>query len=71
MVCCGLGYLQDHVEYLIRFTPTKDDAAGSATIPTEVRESESLWMLVLHFDCAGRGKSMFRDQEKADLLAGL
>ena len=40
MVCCGLGYLQDHVEYSIRFTPTKDDAAGSVTIATEVQEGD-------------------------------
>jgi small ligand-binding sensory domain FIST len=26
---------------------------------------------VLHFDCAGRGKVLFRDQEKQDLLQGL
>lgn len=94
------GHSQDHAEYLIRFTPTKDDDAGSVTIPTEVEEGESVWMtrrdhrliqegvdrmavsisdklegatpkLVLHLDCAGRGKSMFRDQVKKDLLTRL
>jgi hypothetical protein len=94
------GHLQDHAEYLIRFMPTKDDATGSVTIATEVKEGESVWMtrrdhrliqegvdrmavsisdklegatpkLVLHFDCAGRGKSMFRDQVKTDLLTRL
>lgn len=28
-------------------------------------------MLVLHFDCAGRGKMMFREAEKLDLLEEL
>ena len=92
--------MEDYDEYLIRFMPAKDDAAGSVTIPTEVREGCSIWMtrrdhekiaagldrmgdqiqrelggrvpvLVLQFDCAGRGKAVFRDQQKAELLQRL
>jgi hypothetical protein len=94
------SHLQDHNEYLIRFTPTKDDETGSVTIPTEVEEGSKVWMtrrdhqliqegvdqmavaisdklegatpkFVLHFDCAGRGKSMFRDQQRTELLTRL
>ncbi len=94
------SHMQDHDEYLVRFTPTKDDATGSVTIPTDIEEGASVWMtrrdhqlirdgvdhmaasisgelggatpkFVLHFDCAGRGKAVFRDQQKSDLLARL
>lgn len=92
--------MKGYDEYLIRFMPTKDDAAGSVTIPTEVQEGTSIWMtrrdhekiakgvermadeirgrlegaapaFVLQFDCAGRGKVVFRDQQKSDLLRRL
>lgn len=92
--------MKGYDEYLIRFMPTKDDAAGSVTIPTEVSEGTSIWMtrrdhekiaqgidrmadeirgrlgettpsFVLQFDCAGRGKVVFRDQQKSDLLRRL
>lgn len=102
-LCLGFkapGHMKEYDEYLIRFMPAKDDAAGSITIPTEVSEGTSIWMtrrdqekieggvtkmaghikaqlgdhdpkLVLHFDCAGRGKVVFRDQQKTDLLRKL
>ncbi len=87
-------------DYLIRFMPSKDDAAGSVTISTDVVEGSSVWMtrrdqekiaagldrmgaevheglggepakLVFQFDCAGRGKVVFRDQVKTELLRKL
>lgn len=87
-------------DYLIRFMPSKDDAAGSVTIPTDVVEGSSVWMtrrdqekiaagldrmgaevheglagepakVVFQFDCAGRGKVVFRDQVKTELLRKL
>ena len=98
-LCLGFkapGSMKDYDEFLIRFMPTKDDATGSVTIPTEVTEGTSVWMtrrdhekiakgvdrisqdlrsmtrgrtpkMVLQFDCAGRGKVVLRDQQKADL----
>ena len=36
--------MQGYDEYLIRFMPSKDDEAGSVTIPTEVEEGCSIWM---------------------------
>jgi len=89
--------MKDYDEYIIRFMPSKDDATGSISIPSEVSAGTSVWMtrrdkgkisdgvrriaddvvgqlagdvpkLVLHFDCGGRGKLVFRDQEKKDLL---
>ncbi|MFN7975012.1 MAG: FIST N-terminal domain-containing protein [Acidobacteriota bacterium] len=94
------GSMRGYDEYLIRFMPAKDDAAGSVTIPTEVPTGTGIWMtrrdhekiasgldrmaseiharlegaqpkMVFQFDCAGRGKVVFRDQQKTDLLARL
>ncbi len=46
-LCLGLkapGYMQDYDEYLIRFLPSKDDAAGSVSLQTEIAEGTSIWM---------------------------
>jgi len=80
--------------------PTKDDKAGSITIPTEVEEGTSIWMsrrdhekisagverigeeikstlgnsapkMVFQFDCIGRGKAVFREQQKSQILEKL
>ncbi|MBF0470469.1 MAG: FIST C-terminal domain-containing protein [Gammaproteobacteria bacterium] len=97
-----LGFKADDDEdaLFIRYMPTKDDATGTVTIPTEVDAGTQFWItrrdpqlisagvtaigeevakqlagrepkFVLHFDCAGRGKVIFRDQEKQDLLHSL
>jgi hypothetical protein len=92
--------IKGYDEYLIRFMPTKDDKAGSITIPTEVEEGTSIWMsrrdqekisagverigdaiksklgnnapkMVFQFDCIGRGKAVFRDQQKSQMLEKL
>ena len=92
--------IKGYDDYLIRFMPTKDDKAGSITIPTEVEEGTSIWMsrrdhekisagverigeaiksklgnnapkMVFQFDCIGRGKAVFRDQQKSEMLEKL
>ena len=92
--------IKGYDDYLIRFMPTKDDKAGSITIPTEVEEGTSIWMsrrdhekisagverigeeikstlgnsaakMVFQFDCIGRGKAVFRDQQKSQILEKL
>ncbi|MGY4471600.1 small ligand-binding sensory domain FIST [Bradyrhizobium sp. LB9.1b] len=92
--------IKGYDDYLIRFMPTKDDKAGSITIPTEVEEGTSIWMsrrdhekisagvdrigeeikstlgnnapkMVFQFDCIGRGKAVFRDQQKGQILEKL
>ena len=95
------GFMEDQDEYIIRaMVGGKDDATGSITIPTEVKQGSSIWMtrrdqekvalgldrvaaqinsqldghqpkFVFQFDCGGRGKMLFRDQQKLQLLRTL
>ncbi|MBU0500935.1 MAG: FIST C-terminal domain-containing protein [Gammaproteobacteria bacterium] len=87
-------------EFVIRFMPARDEAAGSITIPTEIPAGTKVWMtrrdhdkiakgvekigenvlkqlngerpkMVFHFDCAGRGKVVFREQQKLEVLRSL
>lgn len=100
-LCIGLKapaqIQQEYDEYLIRFMPTKDDATGSVTIPTNIASGTQIWMthrdydkiakginkvveqmqqqlagtkpkIVFQFDCAGRGKVIFREEQKEELL---
>lgn len=94
--CFGLkspDYAQVQDEFVIRYLPSKDDAAQSVTLQTEVMEGSSLWItrrdpekvsqgidtiahqinqqlngqdakLIFQFDCYGRGKSLFTEQQK-------
>ncbi len=87
-------------EFMIRYLPRKDEAAGAVMLQTEIVKGTKIWVMrrdqdeiiegtkvvaqslnsqlngknpkfILHFDCYGRGKSVFTEQQKQRLLKEL
>lgn len=57
-LCLGFkapAHMTEEDEYLIRFMPARDDAAGSITISTEVSEGTSVWMTRRDYDKIATG----------------
>jgi len=103
-LCLGFKspeYLKpEYGEFIIRYMMGKNDAEGSVTIQSDVKDGTELWIMrrdkelirdglqaishqirekmgtrkpkfVMHFECMGRGKVVYREQEKIDLLRSL
>jgi hypothetical protein len=87
-------------EFMIRYLPRKDEAAGAVMLQTDVTEGTKIWVMrrdqdkiiegtkriaqslntqlngkkpkfIFQFDCYGRGKSVFTEQQKQKLLREL
>lgn len=61
------GYMEGYDDYMIRFMPTKDDKAGSVTIPTEVTQGTSIWMTRRDYEKVASGIDALASQIKAQL----
>jgi len=61
------GHMEDYDDYMIRFMPTKDDEAGSVTIPTEVIEGTSIWMTRRNYEKVASGIDRLASQIKGQL----
>jgi len=61
------GHMEGYDDYMIRFMPTKDDEAGSVTIPTEVIEGTSIWMTRRDYDKVASGIDRLANQIKGQL----
>jgi hypothetical protein len=89
--------LTEYEQYIIRYLIGKNDADGSVSIQSEVKNGDELWIVrrdkelitnglqqvsarikeqmggrvpkfVLQFECVGRGKVVFREREKIELI---
>ncbi len=61
------GNMEGYDDYMIRFMPTKDDEAGSVTIPTEVIEGTSIWMTCRDYEKVASGIDRLTSQIKDQL----